>query len=170
MSLKTTPYQPRHIRSRYVTGGVESTPPLENTLGGVRDQLCFYRIMNLYKIRQNPKNQTPSFENGALKNFSNSNFFALSEMRKNMVPGENLHHSLKFLPFDLQFFANILFWTILNYYVIKMGCYRGSGDPFLKILGFLGFLGGYLGGPPQKKLKSENTKLVYIHIYEKSIS
>ena len=82
-------------------GGVESTPPLENTLGGVRDQLCFYRIMNLYKIRQNPKNQTPSFENGALKNFSNSNFFALSEMRKNMVPGENLRHSLKFLPFDL---------------------------------------------------------------------
>ena len=71
-------------------GGVESTPPLENTLGGVRDQLCFYRIMNLYKIRQNPKNQTPSFENGALKNFSNSNFFALSEMRKNMVSGKNL--------------------------------------------------------------------------------
>ena len=77
-------------------GGVDSTPPLENTLGGVWDQLFFYRIINLYKTRQNPKAQTPSFENGALKFFWKANFSAISEMRKNMVSGKNLHHSLKF--------------------------------------------------------------------------
>ena len=33
-------------------GGVDSTPQLENTLGGVWDQLFFYRIMNLHKTRQ----------------------------------------------------------------------------------------------------------------------
>ena len=31
-----------------------------------------------------------------LEIFLKSDFFALSEMRKNMVSGENLHHSLKF--------------------------------------------------------------------------
>ena len=77
-------------------GGVDSTPPLENTLGGVWDQLFFYRIINLYKTRQNPKAQTPSFENGALKFFWKANFSAISEMRKNMVSGKNLRHSLKF--------------------------------------------------------------------------
>ena len=89
------PYYPRHIWSRCATGG-DSTPPLENTLGGVWDQLFFYRIINLYKTRQNPKVQTPSFENGALKIFWKANFSTISEMRKNMVSGENLRHSLKF--------------------------------------------------------------------------
>ena len=75
-------------------GGVDSTPPLENTLGGLWNQLFFYRIINLYKT--NPKAQTPSFENGALKFFWKANFSTISELRKNMVSGKNLCHSLKF--------------------------------------------------------------------------
>ena len=31
-----------------------------------------------------------------IKSFLKANFFALSELRKNMVSGKNLHHSLKF--------------------------------------------------------------------------
>ena len=49
-----------------------------------------------------------------------------------------------------------------------MGCSRGSGDPFFLILGFLGFFGGYFGGPPQKKFKSENTKWSKYIYYKKS--
>ena len=80
--------------------GADSTPQLENTLGGVWDQLFFYRIINIYKTRQNPKVQTSSFENGALKNYWKAKFFTLSEMPKIVVSGKNLCHSLKFWPFD----------------------------------------------------------------------
>ena len=49
--------------------GVGFHPPTrKHTKRGLR-LFFFYRIINLYKTRQNPKAQNPSFENGALKFF-----------------------------------------------------------------------------------------------------
>ena len=63
---------------------------------GSETNYFFYRIMNLYKTRQNPIVQAPSLKNGLLEICFKVNFFALSEMRKNMVSGEKHRNSFKF--------------------------------------------------------------------------
>ena len=102
--------------------GVDSIipPPLENTLRGVRDQLFFYRIMNLCKNRQNPIMQTQSFENGALIFFLKSKFFhTLWTVKKYSIWQKS--------PPFLQI---LIFWPLV--YEFKMGYYRVSRDNILK--------------------------------------
>ena len=44
-------------------GGVESTPPAENTLRGAKFQFFSYKHLNLYPTSQNPKKNWIFFQN-----------------------------------------------------------------------------------------------------------